>query len=177
MPPVTVTTATNADLDDLTGVAATTFPLACPPSVAPGDIAEFIATNLSRQHFATYLTDPDRIVLAAWDVQQIVGYAMLVRSTVDDRQTDAVIDSRHLLELSKFYVLEPHHGAGVSSVLMTAAAHHAREAGADCLWLGVNQKNRRAQRFYGKHGFTVVGTRRFALGDHFEDDFVMVRRL
>ncbi|MEO6997186.1 MAG: GNAT family N-acetyltransferase, partial [Terracoccus sp.] len=45
------------------------------------------------------------------------------------------------------------------------------------VWLGVNQQNERAQRFYAKSGFTVVGTKRFLVGDRYEDDFVMERPL
>ena len=45
------------------------------------------------------------------------------------------------------------------------------------VWLGVNRKNERAQRFYGKHGFQITGTRTFRLGSSDEDDFVMVRPL
>ncbi len=43
------------------------------------------------------------------------------------------------------------------------------------MWLGVNQHNQRAQRFYRKHGFTVSGTRTFRVGDHVENDYVMIR--
>ena len=50
-------------------------------------------------------------------------------------------------------------------------------AGAAAVWLGVNRTNIRAQRFYRKHGFDVVGTRTFRLGSALEDDFVMVRPL
>ena len=60
---------------------------------------------------------------------------------------------------------------------MTAAVEHAITRGARCLWLGVNQKNERAQRFYSKHGFTVAGTKTFPMGAHIEQDFVLVRPL
>ncbi|PRC53827.1 GNAT family N-acetyltransferase, partial [Mycobacterium sp. ITM-2017-0098] len=43
------------------------------------------------------------------------------------------------------------------------------------VWLGVNQRNARAQRFYGKHGFAITGTKSFRLGGHIEADYVMVR--
>ena len=43
------------------------------------------------------------------------------------------------------------------------------------MWLGVNQNNQRAQRFYAKHGFTVNGTKTFRLGTGIENDYVMVR--
>ncbi len=75
------------------------------------------------------------------------------------------------------YVLAAQHGAGVAGSLMNRAIECAADAGARCLWLGVNQENQRAQRFYGKHGFTVAGTKTFTLGTQTEHDFVMVRQL
>jgi ribosomal protein S18 acetylase RimI-like enzyme len=50
-------------------------------------------------------------------------------------------------------------------------------SGAEGIWLGVNQENARAQRFYGKHGFDRVGAKRFLVGDRYEDDWVMERSL
>ena len=43
------------------------------------------------------------------------------------------------------------------------------------MWLGVNQQNQRAQRFYAKHGFAINGTKTFRLGAGIENDYVMVR--
>ncbi len=45
------------------------------------------------------------------------------------------------------------------------------------MWLGVNQENVRAQRFYAKHGFTQVGTKTFLVGTQLHHDFVMQRAL
>jgi ribosomal protein S18 acetylase RimI-like enzyme len=73
------------------------------------------------------------------------------------------------------YVLPDVHGAGVSAALMTAALDEARTLGAACVWLGVNQENQRAQRFYAKHGFVTSGTKTFRLGASVENDYVMVR--
>jgi ribosomal protein S18 acetylase RimI-like enzyme len=73
------------------------------------------------------------------------------------------------------YVLPDCHGAGVSAALMDAVVRYASAQHAACVWLGVNQQNRRAQRFYGKHGFEVAGTKTFHLGAEIEHDYVMVR--
>jgi ribosomal protein S18 acetylase RimI-like enzyme len=59
---------------------------------------------------------------------------------------------------------------------MERVVAYAEASGARCIWLGVNQQNVRAQRFYAKHGFTVGGTKTFRVGRRVEDDFVMVRR-
>lgn len=58
---------------------------------------------------------------------------------------------------------------------MDAALAAAAGWGVADIWLGVNQKNERAQRFYSKAGFTVTGTRTFQVGSHIEHDYVMVR--
>jgi ribosomal protein S18 acetylase RimI-like enzyme len=73
------------------------------------------------------------------------------------------------------YVLPDNHGAGASAALMDEALKRAPELDANCVWLGVNQHNERAQRFYAKYGFTVNGTKTFRLGTRVENDYVMVR--
>ncbi|VEG54168.1 N-acetyltransferase GCN5 [Mycolicibacterium aurum] len=167
--------ATTAGLTELADVAARTFPLACPPSVGPDDVAAFITENLSRDRFADYLADPARIVLTAVDDGRILGYAMMIRGVPDDPDVAAAVPDRPAVELSKMYVLPDSHGAGVAAALMAAVVQNAATLGAACVWLGVNQRNARAQRFYAKHGFTITGTKTFRLGGHIEADYVLVR--
>jgi GNAT superfamily N-acetyltransferase len=164
-----------ADLSELADVAARTFPLACPPSVTPDNVAAFIAENLSPQRFADYLADPGRAVFAARDDGRIIGYAMLIRGVPDDTDVQRAVTLRPSVELSKMYVLPDRHGAGASAALMATALAWAEDGGAASVWLGVNQRNERAQRFYAKHGFATAGTKAFRLGTRIENDYVMVR--
>ena len=87
------------------------------------------------------------------------------------------VDLRPAAELSKMYMLAEQHGTGAAAALMARALDTARRWGARCVWLGVNQKNERAQRFYTKSGFRVSGTRTFQVGARREDDYVMVREI
>ena len=107
----------------------------------------------------------------------MVGYVMLIRGVVDDDEVQRAVTVRPAIELSKLYVLPDSHCAGVSAALMTAALTKAEELAAKCVWLGVNQQNQRAQRFYAKHGFAINGTKTFRLGASIENDYVMVRPL
>jgi ribosomal protein S18 acetylase RimI-like enzyme len=164
-PVARLATANSVDVVELAAVAARTFPLACPPSVALNDVAAFIDANLSDARFADYLADPRRLIFTTGAEGRITGYAMLIR---DDDGGGA--------ELSKMYVVPAHHGSGLSSALMDTALSTAAEQWLlERVWLGVNQKNERAQRFYAKSGFTVTGTRTFRLGAHTEHDYVMTR--
>jgi len=166
--------ADPALLTELADVAARTFPLACPPSARPRDVADFLAANLSSSRFGDYLNDPDRSVLTAVEDGRIIGYAMIIRGVPDVDVARAVV-IRPAVELSKMYVLPEAHGAGVSAALMSAALRHATTLEAACVWLGVNQQNLRAQRFYAKHGFTITGTKTFRIGTRLEHDYVLVR--
>ncbi|WP_442943367.1 GNAT family N-acetyltransferase [Nocardia sp. NBC_00565] len=171
--PVTVDRAGLWDAEALSDVAAATFPLACPPHATPDDIEIFITEVLSGERFGEYLTDPARIVLKAVADGDIVGYAMLHYGDPADPEVANAVDLRPVAEISKMYVLPGHHGAGISKALMNASLERAREDDFAGVWLGVNQHNERAQRFYLKHGFERVGTKTFTVGTQQHHDFVM----
>jgi ribosomal protein S18 acetylase RimI-like enzyme len=174
---VEVAAAVEADLAELASVAARTFPLACPPSTSPENVAAFIEENLSENRLREYLTDARRVVLTARAEERMVGYVMLIRGVPDDGDIARAVPLRPAVELSKMYVLHDSHGTGASAALMSAALTRAAELDAKCVWLGVNQNNQRAQRFYTKHGFSVNGTKTFRVGTDVENDYVMVRPL
>ncbi|MGV0786103.1 GNAT family N-acetyltransferase [Mycolicibacterium sp. XJ2] len=172
---IDVTAAVDADLPELADVAARTFPLACPPAVTADNVAAFVEENLSLSRFRDYLVDPHRVVLVARAGASITGYAMLIRGVPDDPDVQRAVESRPAVEVSKIYVLPEHHGSGVATALMGESVRTAEQLGAAAVWLGVNQQNQRAQRFYAKHGFAVSGTKTFRLGAATENDYVMVR--
>lgn len=170
--PIQVSVATVADSTEVAAVAARTFPLACPPSSTPQDIAAFIATNLTAIQFDEYIRD-NRVLVARQDDAAIVGYAMLVDGVADDPDVQRAVTLRPAVQLSKMYVLPEFHQAGVAAALMAAALTEAATLGATGVWLGVNQENERAQRFYAKHGFSRSGTKTFQVGERLENDYVM----
>jgi ribosomal protein S18 acetylase RimI-like enzyme len=174
---ITVRRADLVDSERVAGVAAATFALACPPSITPERIAAFIDEVLSPERFAEYVTAPGRLVLLAELAGSAIGYAMLVAEQPQDEDVQAAIRDHPTVELSKIYVLPDAHGGAVSGMLLAEGLQWARDRGAAGVWLGVNQQNARAQRFYAKSGFTVVGTKRFRVGDRYEDDFIMERAL
>jgi diamine N-acetyltransferase len=174
--PITTRRATPGDAAELHVLAARTFGLACPPGTLQSDVDAFVALNLSQENFEDYLKD-DRIILIAELDGVPVGYTMLVSGPIGDPDVRAVIDGSNSIELSKFYVLADNHGSGIAGELMGATLDAAAATGATSCWLGVNQKNARAARFYTKHGFEVVGTKRFLVGEQWHDDHVRVRLL
>jgi diamine N-acetyltransferase len=159
----------------LAEVAAATFALACPPGTKQADIDDFIRSNLSRESFDRYLADPTRVLLLAELDGDPVGYTMLVLGEPADPDVASAITLRPTAELSKCYVLPAQHGGGIASALIERSVEEAAARGVAGVWLGVNQHNARANRFYEKSGFTVVGTKRFRVGAEWHDDFVRER--
>jgi ribosomal protein S18 acetylase RimI-like enzyme len=175
---VTIRPAAPGDEAALAAVAAATFPLACPPHTTEEAKAAFIRAVLSEDRFAEYLADSGRRLLIAEDADgSAVGYTMVNLGEPADEDVRTSVRVRPTAELSKCYVLPGHHGEGVASLLMMESIAAAAASGAEGMWLGVNQENARAQRFYGKHGFERVGAKRFLVGDRYEDDWVMERAL
>jgi ribosomal protein S18 acetylase RimI-like enzyme len=176
---VTVRPAVPSDAPALAEVAAATFALACPPSTTQEAIAGFIATVLSEQAFAGYLGDPGRVLLVAEAGQgaPFDGYTMLVLGDPADADVARAVRIRPTAELSKIYVREGSHGRGTAGELMARTLEAAGKRGAGGVWLGTNEENTRARRFYAKHGFELVGTKRFRLGDRYEHDVVFERPL
>lgn len=187
---VIVRAAVPAEVEALHALAALTFPLACPPSTTEAAKAAFITEHLSAQRLAEYLDDPARLVLVAERAvtdgagvagQQpsasgaLVGYAMLVHGEPGDPDVARAVLGRPTAELSKLYVHPAQHGGGVAAALVEAAVAAAAEQGAVSVWLGVNIHNVRANRFYEKSGFAIMGEKGFLVGESIEDDWVRER--
>lgn len=120
--------------------------------------AEVIAENLSNnriQYFLYYNND-----LPA-------GYIKLIEDATFSGLKGKTI------ELEKIYVLSSHFGTDAGNLLMQTAINQARLGSFDTLFLGVWEENKRAVRFYEKHGFSVFATRSFQLGSRICNDFMM----
>jgi len=98
---------------------------------------------------------------------------------VDDRDGGSMIAFAQMriegksVEIARFYVDRALHGRGVAQALMRACFDAAVASGAERIWLGVWEKNRRAIAFYEKCGFRDVGSQPFLLGSDLQTDRVM----
>ena len=163
--------------DELAALAAETFPLACPPTVTRHDVRDFIGQHLTSERFTEYLADPDRTLLLARDGGAAVAYAMLVHAPPADPAIARLVTAMPSSEISKFYAAPAAHGTGSAGLLMDRVLAVCGDRGDAGTWLGVNQQNVRAQKFYRKHGFGVAGTKTFIVGGDVHDDYVMTRDL
>ncbi|MDZ5663629.1 N-acetyltransferase [Nocardioides sp. S-58] len=178
--PVTVRRAVATDAEGLSRLAALTFPLACTPQTSAEFLAHHISTRLDPASFRRHLADPACVVLVAVDGADgadPVGYTMLLGGEPSDPDVTASLHHRPTVALERFYVHPDHHGSGVARRLMEETIAAATATGARGVWLGVSEENARANAFYARHGFDQVGTKRFHIGDAWEDDLVRERPL
>jgi len=177
MSEVSIRRALPADAHLLSFLAIRTFPLACPSGTSQANIDEFCEKNLSPDAFARYLSNPDYRVWVAMNESKAAGYVMSREGEPHDSDIATAVKGRPCTEISKIYVQQEFHGTTVASRLLSVVLEDAARREIFSAWLGVNQDNARANRFYERHGFVVVGTRKFLVGENWEDDFVRERTL
>ena len=164
MSAITVRAARLEEASALGVLAALTFPLACPEGTDPGDIADFIANNLTPAHFTGYLSDPDASVLVAESGAELLGYSLTFAGPAAATGPEYKIAGSPSHYLSKLYVSARAHGSGVARELLAATAAAAKDRGAQSLWLATNVNNARATRFYLKNGFLQRGDKLMIVG-------------
>lgn len=166
--------AASNDAKLLTGLSYTTFwdAFAHHPKNAPDDLAHYMRQAFNIEQINQELADPQSIFLIAEFDGKPAGYAKLI---VDS--TEEGITATQPIELSRLYARQEYLGKGVGQNLMDACFDRARGDGRDVMWLGVWEYNPRAQRFYEKNGFRVVGKHTFLLGYDPQTDLLMQKEI
>jgi GNAT superfamily N-acetyltransferase len=135
---------------------------------APDDMRQFLAETFQPALQAAEIADPSRTVFVAEADEQLAGFAMVRRGV-----SESSVAGANPMELQRLYVDKPWHGGGVAQALMEQVFATARESGCDTLWLGVWERNFRAQRFYAKYGFKVCGSHVFPVGKDPQIDLIL----
>ena len=131
------------------------------------DILAHVSRNSSAEAFRDYLAAGAIATFGeAAEGGAPLGYTLLTAPDLPIAAQDGDI------ELKRIYTLAPTWGGGLGAALMTRAIADACAAGHQRMLLGVYGGNTRAHRFYEKHGFVQVGTRRFRVGATWHDDRV-----
>ena len=166
--------AVPEDAELLTDLAYTTFWDAFHdhPKNAPHDLEAYMQEAFSVEHIRSELEDAESVFLVAEMDGELAGYAKLIFES-----TEPDIIAEWPVELSRLYSHQKFLGRGVGQALMDACFARAKEAGRDVIWLGVWEYNPRAQRFYQKNGFRLVGKHTFLLGSDPQTDLLMQKNI
>jgi len=174
MTPISIRQATLGDAKLLTDLAYKTFwdAFAHHPKNAPDDLAHYMRQAFNVEQTTAELSEPSDLFLIAEIEGQPAGYAKLAFGHIEPG-----ITAQEPVELNRLYAQQEYVGGGVGQALMDECLARARSAGCDVMWLGVWEYNPRAQRFYEKNGFRVVGEHVFQLGSDAQTDLLMQREI
>lgn len=166
--------ASPTDAKLLTDLSYTTFwdAFAHHPKNAPDDLAHYMRQAFSLEQIEAELADEKNIFLIGEIDAKAAGYAKIVIDNIEPG-----ITAERPVELARLYSHQEYIGKGVGQDLMDACFERARVENRDVMWLGVWEYNPRAQRFYEKNGFRVVGKHTFQLGSDPQTDLLMQKEL
>ena len=170
LPEIAIRQASSEDAKLLTDLAYTTFwdAFAHHPKNAPEDLNHYMRQAFNVDQITAELADPRSIFLIASIDDKAAGYAKLILDSIEEGVT-----AERPIELSRLYSHQEYLGRGVGQNLMDACFERSRADGRDVMWLGVWEYNPRAQRFYEKNGFRIVGKHTFELGSDPQTDLLM----
>lgn len=171
---LTIRQATARDAKVLTDLAYTTFwdAFAHHPKNAPDDLNHYMRQAFSHDQITAELQDEKCIFLIAELDGEPAGYAKIIIDAIEPG-----INAERPVELNRLYSHQQFLGKGIGQGLIDACLERAKKEHRDVMWLGVWEYNPRAQRFYEKNGFRVVGSHVFQLGEDAQTDLLMQREL
>jgi diamine N-acetyltransferase len=172
IPGLTIRRGTLADAGLLSELGARTFSETFAAENTPEDLAAYVATSFNVTRQTSELEDPASTFLIAEIEAHAAGYAKLY-----DGAPEKGVEGPNAVELVRLYVSREWLGRGIGEQLMRACIDEARQAGHKTIWLGVWERNGRAQAFYQKWNFRTVGEHMFRLGSDLQRDILMERAL
>ena len=171
-PNLIIRRAKAGDARLLAELGARTFSETFAADNSDADMTDYLSSAFSEAQQKAELADPRSIFHIAEVSGVAVGYALLRPGNVP-----AGVTNDQPIELVRLYVSREYLGCGVGAGLMQVCISEASQLGYRILWLGVWEHNHRAQAFYRKWDFRVVGTHIFQLGGDAQTDLLMERRV
>jgi GNAT superfamily N-acetyltransferase len=171
-PSLTIRRGSVEDAALVSELGARTFAETFAAENTPEDMATYIETSFNVERVTAELQDPASVFLIAEVDGRAAGYAKLH----DGEPAEGVAGAKPM-ELARLYVSREWLGRGIGGQLMRSCIDEARQAGHETIWLGVWERNPRAQAFYRKWNFRTVGEHIFQLGADPQRDLLMERAL
>ena len=118
------------------------------------------------------MENPESFYYFCYFNDELAGYLKL---NIGSAQTES--NYPEALEIQRIYVLQKYQGQKMGLSMMQHAIEVAKKIKKSQVWLGVWEKNLKAQAFYRKSGFEKVGSHDFVLGDDIQKDYILVKEL
>ena len=160
------------DIEELQAIAKQTFTETFGSQNTAEDLAKFLSEEYAFDKLKAEVENPESFYYFCYFEDELAGYLKL---NVGAAQTEP--DYPEALEIQRIYVLRKFQGKRIGLAMMQQALTKAKELNKSQVWLGVWEKNLKAQAFYQKSGFKKVGSHDFILGDDIQTDYILVKEL
>lgn len=139
---------------------------------SPENLQAFFNDVYTFEKFKEEFHEHDSVLYIALDDLKIIGFLRLRLNAEVNHQL-----GKNHIELHRLYIHRDYQGGSVSKLFMEEALSYAKEKEYEWIWLGVWEKNFRAQKFYAKFGFEKFGSHTFQMGDDPQVDWLLKKKL
>ena len=163
----------TADLKILRDLEVKTYQETFGPYIQQEDLEHYFAHELSLATIEKELADPESEHYFVLDAdQKIAGF---LKFNWGQAQTEQELEDA--FEIHRIYVLASHQSQGLGKEMFDFALQEAQKRGFSWAWLGVWEKNFKAQNFYFKYGFEKFSQHEYVTGDTVDIDWLLRKKL
>jgi ribosomal protein S18 acetylase RimI-like enzyme len=168
----TVRKAFFSDADLLIELGKRCFHEAFNEMTAPHDMAAYLNSTFQTSNIEKQLNDDRSLIFIAENDSDPAGYVYSHPAV-----TPQCVDDKTAVKLERIYLRKRYYGLAVGDALMQTTIKEARSRGYRSVWLSSWELNDRANAFYKKWKFEVVGHQEFIVGSDVQNDFILSREL
>ena len=144
------------------------------PYNSDADMEDYYQMVLSLEQIQKDLADPESETYFVLDHhQEICGF---LKINWGQAQTEQVAMDKSF-EIQRIYVKKEWYGAGFGKEMFTFALDQAKSRGFEWAWLGVWERNFKAQDFYYRFGFERFSEHEYPTGDTVDIDWLLRKKL
>ena len=169
---IEIRVADRSDAGLLAELGRETFVRAFESQINHRDLIHYADQRFGQKQQTIELAEPGAVFFIGRHDGEVVGYAKLCASVPPPR-----VNASHAIELERLYLYSKWRGHGAARALMDVCLLEAQERSCDAMWLDVWDQNLRAEAFYRKYGFDIVGDRPYMVGSIEQRHLLMYREL
>ena len=141
-------------------------------SNTPENMVAFLSESYNLNKLEAEFYEQGSVLYLACEGDKVIGF---LRLRLNDEVSEEL--GANSIELQRLYIDSDYHGKHVGRKLMEQAMAYAHQNKFDWIWLGVWERNFKAQKFYANWGFERFGEHVFQMGDDPQIDWILKRRL
>jgi len=169
---ISVRKAFPKDVDLLIQLGKRCFYEAFSDVTAPDDMEAYLTSIFQKTAIANQLRDERSLIFIAEVGADPAGYVYSHPAIPPQGGSD-----KAAIKLERLYLRKRYFGRAVGDALMQISIEESRFRGYQSVWLSSWELNDRANAFYKKWGFKVVGNQKFTVGSDIQNDFILSRKL